>query len=71
MREIDLMRQHLEKERDKHLVAAHRTAVSSSDSADYLAIVVESKSAEVLNRVIADLKLLDSDAGEFVKRYLQ
>jgi aspartate ammonia-lyase len=69
-REIDLILQYLRREREKHLVQAHRMAVGSKDPSEYSAIVGEAKAAAVLEKVISDVKLLDSDAGEFIKRYL-
>ena len=70
MRELELFRQHLVKEREKRLTQAHRLAVSTKNREDYVAIVVEAKAAELLGSLLSDLKALDQDSGEFVKRFL-
>ena len=70
MRELQLFREHLAKERAKRLRAAHTIAVSSDGPADYQRIINESKAADVLAGVIRDLDELDKDTGEFVKKFL-
>ncbi len=69
-REIDLALQYLKREREKHLVQAHRMAVDSVNQSDHLAIVSEAKAGALLAKVIEDLKLLERDPAEFIKRYL-
>lgn len=71
MREIDLILEYLEKERARHASEAMGLAVSSSDAKDYPSIVAAAKAAEVLAGIIRDIKILDTDSGEFVKLFLQ
>jgi hypothetical protein len=70
VRELELFRQYLVKERARHLEQAHKIAAASSEPGDYQAIVNEAKAAATIERIIADLKLLDHDSGQFVQRYL-
>lgn len=70
MRELELYRQYLVRERAKHLEQAHKIAVGSNSPDDYQAIANEAKAAALIERLLADLKLLDNDSGEFVKRHL-
>lgn len=70
LRDLELLRQYLVKERARHLEQAHKIAAASSDQGDYQAIVNEAKAAATIERIIADLKLLDHDSGEFCKRHL-
>lgn len=71
MRELDLYRQHLERERQKHLSTLLKVASGSSGPGDYQVMVAEAKAADLLGRLIADLKDLDKDSGEFIVRHLQ
>lgn len=70
MRELDLFRQYLLRERDKHLAKAHRFAVDSTGPESYMGIAFEAKAADLIARIAGDLKELDRDAGEFAKRFL-
>lgn len=70
MRELELFRQHLVRERAKHLEQAHKIASASSSAEDYQAIANEAKAAALIERLLGDLKLLDNDSAEFVHRYL-
>lgn len=70
MRELELFRQYLVKERARHLEQAHKMASASSSPADYQGIVNEAKAAALIEHLLSDLKLLDHDSGEFVKRHL-
>ncbi len=70
-RDIDLVIDYLTRERKKHLTQAHRIAVESTNALDYAAITNESKAAALLEKVASDVKLLERDPAEFIKRYLQ
>lgn len=69
-RDLDLFAEYLRKQRDRHREQAHRIASGSINQNDYQAIVNEAKAAEVFQRMLVDLKLLDQDAGEFVKKFI-
>lgn len=69
-RDLDLALQYLTRQRAFHLQQAHKTAAQSRDPLDWAAIVSEAKAAALVEKVIVDLKLLDSDSAEFVKKFL-
>ena len=71
MRDIALFREHLQNERKRHLEAAHRRACATTGPVDYAAIVNEHTLAAQCQRYIDDLKSLEDDTGEFVKKFLQ
>ena len=71
MRELDLFREHMERERLRRLKQLHRVAADSVSQSDYHAIVFEARAVSLLDRLIADIKELDRDSGEFVVRNLQ
>ena len=70
MRELQLYREFLVKEQERHLKAAQHIASASLSPHDHGAIVAEAKAAELIRRLILDLDSLEADTGEFVKRFL-
>ncbi len=71
MRDLALFREHLQNERKKHLDKAHHIAMRQCVPEDYGTIVSEHVLAEQCQRYIDDLKSLEEDTGEFVKKFLQ
>lgn len=71
MRELALFAEYLRREQLRHQQMAQRIASGSMGAHDYQAIVQEAKAAELIGRLSEDLKALEDDTAEFVKKYLQ
>lgn len=70
MRELDLIRQYLQKMQARHMLAAVKIAAGSLQPSDYGAIVQDAKAAEQIGRILKDLEELEKDPAEFIKIFL-
>ena len=70
-REIELAIEYLQHERMRHQQQCLSLARDTRRAEDYIQISTEAKLADCIRGIITDLQLLDSNAGEFIQRFLQ
>lgn len=72
MRDLDLFARHLTRIRQEKLQLAHQQALAHDNNteAQLLAIRVTAHEAELCNRMLASLRALAKDPGQFIKDYL-
>ena len=70
-RDIELAIEYLQRERARHQQQCLHLARDSRRAEDYMQIATEAKLADCIRTIITDLQLLDSNAGEFIQRFLQ
>ena len=71
MQEIDLFEQYLVRLRQERLQQGHAAAMAALGPGDMMHVFARAHEAELVSRILAALRELDTDSGEFVRKHLQ
>jgi hypothetical protein len=70
VRDTELFSQYLIRLRQERLQNGHAAALNATSQRDFVHVVARAHEAELVSRILAALKDLEKDPGEFIRKNL-
>jgi hypothetical protein len=70
VRELELLQTYLTRLRQERLQQGHHSALNAMDQRDFIHVVARAHEAELVSRILAAVKDLEKDPGQFIRTHL-